>query len=69
MSTRTNLHEEKAATLKSVMNVIGMLDQGSPQRATVLRTLDLRPLLPDFDSCHEDESWEPFIVVLAQNEL
>lgn len=68
MSTRTNIHEEKAATLQSVMNVIGMLDQGSPQRSTVLRTLDLRPLFPDFDSLHEDESWEPFIVVLADNE-
>jgi hypothetical protein len=59
MATRTNAQEERLATLRSVMNVIAILDQVSPERATARHGFDLRPLLPRAET-ETDESWDEF---------
>ena len=70
MSMKTNAHEERAATLKSAMNVIAMLDQGTPRRSTAVREFDLRPLVPSCETqLADDDGWEPFVVVLHPDEI
>ena len=61
MATRTNAQEERIATLRSVMNVIAILDQTSPRRAASNNGFDLRPLGPRFEFCELDESWDDFL--------
>lgn len=63
MATRTNAHEERLATLRSVMNVISILDQQSPRRVSANRGIDLRPLLPALGFAESDESWDEFWAV------
>jgi hypothetical protein len=60
MATRTNAQEERLATLRSVMNVISILDQTSPRRAEQRHGFDLRPLLPQLSETDGDQSWDEF---------
>jgi hypothetical protein len=60
MATRTSAHEERLATLRSVMNVIAILDQTSPRRAAQRNGFDLRPLVPMEWVSDADESWDEF---------
>ncbi|MDQ2682764.1 MAG: hypothetical protein M3Y37_04495 [Chloroflexota bacterium] len=61
MATRLNGHEERLATLTSVMNVIAVLEQSHPRRSVADRWLDLRMSLPAFDTPRPgDESWDHF---------
>jgi len=60
MATRTSAHEERLATLRSVMNVIAILDQSSPRRAAQHNGFDLRALLPTDWTSEADESWDDF---------
>jgi hypothetical protein len=60
MATRTSAHEERLATLRSVMNVIAILDQTSPRRAAERNGFDLRSLVPMDWACDADESWDEF---------
>jgi hypothetical protein len=60
MATRTSAQEERIATLRSVMNVIAILDQTSPRRAAPNHGFDLRPLLPRFDDSGNDDCWDDF---------
>lgn len=62
MATRVNAHEERLATLNSVMNVISVLDQSAPRRTVTDRWLDLRALLPAFETEHDgDDNWAQFL--------
>jgi hypothetical protein len=63
MATRTSAHEERLATLRSVMNVIAILDQTSPRRAAQRNGFDLRPLVPMEWVSDADESWDEFKMV------
>ena len=56
--TITNAQEERLATLRSVMNVIAILDQVSPERASAKHGFDLRPFRPA--PRRTDESWDEF---------
>ena len=58
MATRLNTHEERLATLRSVMNVIAILDQSAPERARSNNGFDLRCLLAPVESEEIDESWQ-----------
>ena len=60
MATRTNAQEERLATLRSVMNVIAILDQTSPRRAAQRHGFDLRPLMPPISAAEGDENWDEF---------
>ena len=60
MATRTNAHEERLATLRSVMNVIAILDQTSSRRAARNNGFDLRALLPFSWTTDTEESWDDF---------
>ena len=46
MATRINAHEERLATLNSIMNVIAILDLSSPRRSVSDRWIDVRALMP-----------------------
>lgn len=61
MATRMNAQEERLATLRSVMNVIALLDQSSPQRARPHQGFDLRPLAPLRETGEHDDSWDAFL--------
>ena len=60
MATRINAHEERLATLRSVMNVIAILDQSAPRRAAKNNGFDLRALFPSNWATETDESWDDF---------
>ena len=60
MATRTNAHEERLATLRSVMNVIAILDRSASRRAAQNNGFDLRALLPTNWIAETDESWDEF---------
>jgi len=60
MATRVNAHEERLATLHSIMNVIAILNVGSPRRSASDRWIDLRTLMPEVDS-DTDEPWGQFV--------
>ena len=60
MATRTNAHEERLATLQSVMNVISILDQSASRRAAQNNGFDLRALIPTTWATETDESWDDF---------
>jgi hypothetical protein len=60
MATRTNAHEEQLATLRSVMNVIAILDQSASRRAAQNNGFDLRALIPSNWATDADESWDDF---------
>jgi hypothetical protein len=60
MATRTNAHEEQLASLRSVMNVISILDQSSSRRAAQNNGFDLRALIPTTWATETDESWDDF---------
>jgi len=62
MATRTNAHEERLATLRSVMNVIAILDQSASRRAARNNGFDLRALIPSNWAIETDESWDDFRV-------
>ena len=47
MATRLTTRDEKLATLKSVMNVITLLDHDSPPRSFAYHTIDLRRYLEE----------------------
>jgi hypothetical protein len=68
MATRTSAHEERLATLRSVMNVIAILDQTSPRRAAVRNGFDLRPLVPIEWMGDTDENWDEFQISRAVHE-
>lgn len=61
MATRLNAHEERLATLRSVMNVIAILDHSTPERARPNRGFDLRPLVPVHESEAAEESWDELL--------
>ena len=61
MATRMNVQEERLATLRSVMNVIAILDRSSSARAQCNRGFDLRPLLPPLENGAYDDSWDEFL--------
>jgi hypothetical protein len=65
MATRTNAQEERLATLRSVMNVIAILDQSAPRRADQQRGFDLRPLLRQISDHDAEESWDEFRQMLS----
>lgn len=61
MATRINAHEERLATLNSIMNVIAILDMGAPRRSVSDRWIDLRALMPSVEHDSEiDEPWDQF---------
>ena len=61
MATRLNGHEERLATLNSVMNVLAVLEQSHPRRSVADRWLDLRMSLPAVEGPQTgDESWDDF---------
>lgn len=61
MATRVNAHEERLATLNSIMNVIAILDMGAPRRSVTDRWIDVRALMPVVDADQSvDESWDGF---------
>ena len=60
MATRTNANEERLATLRSVMNVISILDQSASRRAVQNNGFDLRALIPLGWATEGDESWDEF---------
>jgi hypothetical protein len=60
MATRTSAHEERLATLRSVMNVIAILDQTSSRRAVRNNGFDLRALMPFTWATAEEDSWDEF---------
>ena len=66
MATRTNAQEEKIETLRSIMNVIALLDQGVP-RSSPHREFSLRSLLPvSSDESGETDDWDGFLDVTAR---
>ena len=60
MATRTNANEERLATLRSVMNVIAILDQSASRRAAHNNGFDLRALIPTNWIFETEESWDDF---------
>jgi len=56
MATRINAKDEKLATLRSIMNVIAVLDQDHPPRAVQDRAIDIRGLI-DSGTQGTDEPW------------
>jgi hypothetical protein len=65
MATRTSAHEERLATLRSVMNVIAILDQTSPRRAVQGNGFDLRSLVPMEWTSDSDENWDDFRITVT----
>ena len=65
MATRTNAQEERLATLRSVMNVIAILDQSASLRADQQRGFDLRPLLRQISNHDTEDSWDEFRQMLS----
>ena len=67
MAVRTDAQEERIATLRSVMNVIALLDGEAPRRRTMPEAVDLRALLPlAFELDSSEGPWAEF---LAQSRL
>ena len=70
MATRLNAREEKIATLRSIMNVISILDQEHPRQSGRPLEVDLRALLlaPAFAA---DEIWgrEPLLNAATNREV
>ena len=66
MATRTNAQEERLATLRSVMNVIAILDQSAPRRAASNNGFDLRALLPPLSEHDADENWDDLRMQLSR---
>lgn len=66
MASRLNAQEERLATLRSVMNVIAILDHSAPERARPNHGFDLRPLLPPLQSEGVDESWDDYLFPARQ---
>ena len=60
MATRTNAQEEKIETLRSVMNVIAIVDLGTPRRPPSQRSFELRSLLPAIGEADAD-GWDVFL--------
>ena len=62
MATRTDAQEERIATLRSVMNVIAMLDGETPRRSTLPEAVYLRALLPRaIDHDPLDDPWGEYL--------
>ena len=58
MAVRTSAMEERIATLRSVMNVIALLDGETPRHSSLPEAVDLRALLPrSFDQDASDDPW------------
>ena len=67
MAARTDAQEERIATLRSVMNVIALLDAEAPRRRTMPEAIDLRALLPL--AFELDPGEDPWAESLAQSRL
>ena len=67
MAVRTDQQAERIATLRSVMNVIALLDGETPRRSALPEVLDLRALLPRSLEC--DCGDDPWAAVLVQPRL
>ena len=67
MAIRSDAQEERIATLRSVMNVIALLDGEAPRRRTLPEAVDLRALLPVAPDL--DPGQDPWVEFLAQPRL
>ncbi len=68
MATRLNGHEERLATLNSVMNVLAVLERSHPRRSVADRWLDLGLSLPAFDAPLSGEEWWDTFVMEASSD-
>lgn len=64
MALRTDAQAERIATLRSVMNVIALLDAEPPRRSALSEAVDLRALLP-WPLATETNDDDPWSKVMA----
>ena len=67
MAIRTDANEERLATLRSVMNVIAILDQSASRRSAQNNGFDLRSLIPTDWATETEESWDDFRLLAPGN--
>jgi hypothetical protein len=61
MAVRTDAQEERIATLRSVMNVIALLDGEGARRGTLPEAVDLRALLPLTVDQDSEDPWFSYL--------